>query len=90
MSDASAAVQVIANRIQVLRGFRVLLDADLAALYGVPTKRFNETVKRNARRFPSEFMFRLTEDEFAALRSQDGEGSRFSVDLMAVARHIGA
>jgi hypothetical protein len=60
----------IANAIVLLRGQRVLLDADLAALYEVPTKRFNEQVKRNLERFPADFMFQLTEQEFAALRSQ--------------------
>lgn len=53
----------IQSHILVLRGVRVILDADLAALYGVPTKRLNEQVKRNARRFPEDFMFRLTENE---------------------------
>jgi hypothetical protein len=53
----------------LLRDQKVLLDADLAALYGVPTKRFNEQVKRNLERFPSDFMFQLTAEEFAALRS---------------------
>jgi hypothetical protein len=62
-------VQHIARTILVLRGRRVLLDADLAALYGVPTKRLNEQVRRNASRFPSDFMFQLTEDEHQALRS---------------------
>ena len=47
----------------VLRGQRVILDRDLAALYGVTTKRLNEAVKRNVRRFPADFMFRLTADE---------------------------
>lgn len=55
----------IALRIVVIRGQRVLLDADLAAIYGVTTKRLNEQVKRNARRFPEEFVFRLTEIEKA-------------------------
>ena len=81
MSKASVAVETITKRIQVVRGLRILLDADLAALYGVPTKRFNEAVKRNAAKFPSEFMFRLTEEEFAFLRSQNatsntGRGGR--------------
>ena len=53
-----------------MRGKRVLLDADLAALYGVTTKRFNEQVKRNLARFPEDFMFQLNEIEFANLRSQ--------------------
>jgi hypothetical protein len=60
----------LAERILVIRGLRVMLDADLAALYGVTTKRFNEQVKRNIARFPVEFMFQLTAEEFRALRSQ--------------------
>jgi len=53
-----------------VRGQKVMLDADLAQLYGVPTKRFNEQVKRNLGRFPADFMFRLTHEEHAVLRSQ--------------------
>jgi len=60
----------IASRIVVLRGQRVMLDADLAALYGVTTKRLNEQVRRNLERFPSDFMFQLTNQEVAILRSQ--------------------
>jgi hypothetical protein len=63
-------LEAIALRITVLRGQRVIIDADLAALYDVPTKRFNEAVKRNLAKFPPDFMFTLTEEEFAALRSQ--------------------
>lgn len=63
-------IEAIAGRIQVVRGQRVLLDRDLAELYGVETKRFNEQVKRNPGRFPKDFMFVLTEQEVAALRSQ--------------------
>ena len=54
----------------MLRGQKVLLDSDLAALYDVPTKRFNEQVKRNLERFPADFMFQLTEEEWESLRSQ--------------------
>jgi len=50
----------IASRILVIRGRKVMLDADLAVLYGVPTKVLNQAVKRNRRRFPEDFMFRLT------------------------------
>jgi len=50
----------IGQQIQVIRGVRVMLDADLARLYGVPTKRLNEQVKRNAERFPEDFVFLLT------------------------------
>jgi hypothetical protein len=67
---ALVAIEAIASRIVVLRGQRVMLDADLAALYGVPTGRFNEAVRRNLARFPQDFMFQLTEEEQAALRSQ--------------------
>jgi ORF6N domain len=62
--------EVIAPRILVFRDHRVILDSDLAALYDVPTKRFNEAVKRNAAKFPDDFSFQLSEDEHIALRSQ--------------------
>ncbi|MDR2209767.1 MAG: ORF6N domain-containing protein [Azoarcus sp.] len=62
-------LEAITQRIIFLREQKVLLDADLATLYGVTTKRLNEQVKRNQERFPSDFMFQLTEGEFAALRS---------------------
>src|ERR1017187_10418302 len=62
-------LESITHRILMLRGQKVLLDSDLAALYDVPTKRFNEQVKRNLNRFPADFMFQLDEDEFTALRS---------------------
>lgn len=65
-----APVEDIDRRIVVLRGRRVMLDADLAALYGVPTKRFNEQVRRNLGRFPPDFMFQLTNQDVVALRSQ--------------------
>src|SRR5206468_6680715 len=67
---ALVANEAIASRIVVLRGQRVMLDADLAALYGVTTKRLNEQVRRNLERFPSDFMFQLTNQEVAILRSQ--------------------
>jgi hypothetical protein len=63
-------IERIEGAILELRGERVMLDADLAALYGVSTKRMNEQVRRNAARFPEDFMFQLTADESAALRSQ--------------------
>lgn len=65
------AIESVAQRILLLRGQRVMLDADLAELFGVPTKRFNEQVKRNFDRFPADFMFQLTEDEYESLRSQN-------------------
>jgi hypothetical protein len=63
-------LEAITHRIVVLREQKVLLDADLAALYGVETRRLNEQVRRNAQRFPLDFMFELNADEFANLKSQ--------------------
>ena len=60
----------IATLIREIRGARVILDSDLAALYGVPTKRLNEQFKRNRRRFPEDFAFQLTRKEADSLRSQ--------------------
>jgi len=62
--------EVVINKIYVIRDTKVMLDKDLAALYEVETKRFNEQVKRNTERFPEDFMFQLTSVEFANLRSQ--------------------
>jgi hypothetical protein len=56
--------------IREIRGQRVMLDSDLARVYGVPTFRFNEAIKRNKNRFPPDFMFQLDEAEFEALKSQ--------------------
>ena len=64
------AVEGIASRIRTIRGQRVIVDSDLALLYGVPAKRFNEQVRRNLKRFPPDFMFRLENQEFAILRPQ--------------------
>lgn len=73
-SEIALGPEDIVQHISVLRGQRVLLDADLARLYGVPTKRLNEQVKRNARRFPEDFVFQLTQQEaktLTRLRSQN-------------------
>jgi hypothetical protein len=63
-------ISKIDRRIQEVRGRHVLLDRELAALYQVEVKALNQAVKRNAARFPEDFMFQLTAEEFAALRSQ--------------------
>lgn len=65
-----ATTKPVEALIHVVRGQKVMLDSDLAALYEVSTKRLNEAVKRNLSRFPPNFMFRLTAEETAALRSQ--------------------
>lgn len=65
MSDSVVVpLERIQNKILVVRGQRVLLDADLAAIFGVSTKQLNQAVKRNAGKFPEDFMFELTADEF--------------------------
>lgn len=61
---------VIQNLIYDIRGCKVMLDSDLAKLYGVETKVLNQAVKRNIKRFPSHFMFKLTKEEWQILRSQ--------------------
>ena len=67
----------IESRILLVRGMKVMMDADLAQLYAVPTKRLNEQVKRNAERFPQDFVFRLTPEEVQALnRSHIATGSQ--------------
>lgn len=60
----------IQNLIYEIRGYRVMLDSDLASLYEVETKRLNEAVKRNIKRFPAHFMFQLSKEEWQNLRSQ--------------------
>jgi hypothetical protein len=78
---AVLAVREIEQFIYIFRGQRVMLDSDLAGLYGVLTKRLNEQVARNASRFPDDFAFQLTAQEFTALKSQNatsniGRGGR--------------
>jgi len=71
MNDQSLlSEETISNKIYFIRGQKVMLDFDLAALYEVETRRLNEQVKRNISRFPSDFMFRLTEIELENLMSQ--------------------
>ena len=67
-----ASVTQIESRMYLIRGHKVMLDEDLAALYEVETKALNRAVKRNIERFPEDFMFQLSADEFASLRFQYG------------------
>ena len=64
-------VEGIRNRVYMIRGMQVMLDSDLAEIYGYDVKRLNEQVKRNINRFPEDFMFRLSDDEASILRSQN-------------------
>ena len=70
MSDNSLQTINIENRILVIRGQQVMLDRDLAELYGVETKRLNEQVQRIIERFPEDFMFQLTRNELESVKSQ--------------------
>lgn len=65
-----AIMREVDDKIFVIRGQRVMLDADLAEIYGVTTKRLNEQLRRNVNRFPEDFVFRLDETEFESLRSR--------------------
>ena len=65
----------VGSKIIVLRNQKVILDTDLAELYGVPVKRLNEQLKRNPERFPSDFLFTLTREEYEGLRSQNATSS---------------
>ena len=69
--------EVIYDKIKIIRNQKVMLDSDLALLYQVDTKRLNEQVKRNAERFPNDFMFQLTDEEWIHLRSQFATSSEW-------------
>ena len=71
-------IAVIQNLIYQIRGYRVMLDSDLASLYEVETKRLNEAVRRNISRFPAHYMFQLSKEEWTNLRSQN---STFKKDI---------
>lgn len=79
-SETEFVPEMLVQRIRFVRGHKVMLDADLALLYKVETRILVQAVKRNLRRFPSDFMFQLTDEEWAALRSQNvtskGRGGR--------------
>ena len=86
MSKALIPAASIANSIRVLRGLKVMLDFDLAALYGVTTKALNQAVKRNAARFPDDFMFRLNAEEAERVESQPVTFSNQNASLRANSR----
>ena len=72
MPNPAVPQEVVEQKIYLIRGQRVMLDSELAVLYGVETKQLTRQVRRNITRFPADFMFRLTKDEYAALRCQFG------------------
>ena len=74
-SSVSLAEEVILNKIFVLRGKKIMFDHDLAELYQVETKQLKRAVRRNIQRFPDDFMFELSDDEFSDLRSHFGTSS---------------
>jgi hypothetical protein len=69
-TDLMLPDEVVINKIYLIRGQKVMLDRDLAELYGLETKVLNQAVKRNSERFPKDFMFQLMQDEWESLRSQ--------------------
>jgi len=68
--EVSIPDEIITSKIYLIRDQKVMLDSDLAELYGVETRRLNEQIKRNIARFPKDFMFRLTKEEWKNLKSQ--------------------
>ena len=84
---SSTPPEQIEKSILFIRGCRVMLDSDLARLYGVPTRRLNEQVRRNEKRFPTDFMFQLSQEEYENLKSQIatssfGHGGRRKLPLV--------
>lgn len=70
--EVPVPMEVVRGKIYLIRGQKVLLDSDLAEMYGIETKNLNKAVKRNISRFPDDFMFQLTGEESAGLRFQSG------------------
>jgi len=82
---AMVPLQRVAMCIHLVRGQRIIVDADLAKIYGVTTKRLNEAVKRNRARFPSDFAFQFTRQELASMRSQIATASKRNVRFLPYA-----
>jgi len=75
MNSSTIPDDLISNKIYFIRDYKVMIDSDLSDLYKVKTKRLNEQVKRNLNRFPEDFMFQLTIDEWKILKSQNATSS---------------
>jgi len=80
-------LEQIVNKIFFIRGLKVMLDTDLAEMYQVETKRLNEQVKRNKDRFPEDFMFQLTKEEWENLKSQNATSSNWSQNATSSQKH---
>jgi len=74
MNERELSAELVATKILFVRGRKVILDRDLAEMYGVKTKELNQAVQRNLERFPDDFMYQLTREEVANLKSQFGLG----------------
>ncbi|MCL4321750.1 MAG: ORF6N domain-containing protein [Deltaproteobacteria bacterium] len=87
MPDSIISVELIENKIYLIRNKKVMLDKDLAELYGVETRVLNQAVKRNAKRFPDDFMFTLSREEIMRISqivtSSDKSSLKFSKNVMA-------
>jgi len=91
-SSKTLTVERVEPLLHVLRGERIILDMDLALIYGVATKRLNEQVKRNSERFPPDFAFRLTKDEAVELlrsKSQSATGSEHNLKSQIATSSLG-
>jgi hypothetical protein len=75
MNEMVIPDEIIINKIYLIRGVKVMLDKDLAELYGVTTRDLNKAVHRNLKRFPDDFMYQLTKEEFSNLMFQFGTSS---------------
>lgn len=82
--------EVILSKIYLIRELKVMIDSDLAELYGVETKVLKQQVKRNIDRFPDDFMFELYQDELANLRSQFVTSSCISQNAIPSKQHLGS
>ncbi len=87
--EALIPIERIEQKIYFIRGEKVMLDKDLAELYGVTTRVFNQAIKRNLKRFPEDFMFQLTKEEYEALRFQIGTSNDKSLRSQIVTSKTG-
>jgi hypothetical protein len=85
-AQAIVPIEQIDRMIYTIRGVRVMLDRDLAIIYGIPTFRFNEAIKRNRHRFPEDFMFQLTREEVDSLSSQVAISKRKKSSQIAMSK----